>query len=411
MDGSMVETWYRLFLGMTGVLLTVLLLRLPLRYAFGSRIAYGIWLLVPIAMMGLVAGSLAPMSAFTPMALPVQVSEVRLPWSPVPTAPSSAEPMNWIVIAWIFGAMLFAVMQWWQQWTFVRRLGVLRPMPDGVWMSESADIGPAVVGVFPPRTVLPTDFYQRFTVPEQTFALAHESMHIRRRDPLVNLLVAIVRSLCWFHPLVHLAVRYFRIDQEFACDADVLTVHTQDRHHYASAILKGQLSSPALPAGCHLDSYTAVSLKRRFRMLQTPLPRRGRRILGTIIIAASAVTSAGLSWAQVPAENEANTQYQMSIKLWENGELKHQPVIVFLAGREAEIVFGENQQYKINATATPYPTAKGPDISLSIALYTTIAPSGQVGKASYQGIVKQGQVVSWGGRRFEVVTREIKRTP
>jgi hypothetical protein len=150
--------------------------------------------------------------------------------------------------------------------------------------------------------VLPADFYQRFTAPEQTFVFAHESLHIIRRDPLANFIVAIIRSLFWFHPLVHLAVRYFRIDQEFACDADVLGIHAQDRYHYASAILKGQISTPALPAGCHLDSYTAASLKRRFLMLQASLPSRRRRLLGATMIGISTLVSGGLAWAQAPVK-------------------------------------------------------------------------------------------------------------
>ncbi len=354
MDGNVLATGYRLLLCITGSLLAVFLLRAPLRYAFGSRIAYRIWLLVPITVIGLGAGSLAPMRAFTPVVLPVQVTDVRLPWSPLPPVSSPPGQMNWVFLSWVLGAALFVLLQGWQQYTFVRRLGVLRHGLNGAWMSESTDIGPAVVGVLPPRIVLPVDFYERFTVPEQAFVLTHESMHILRRDPLANFVAAMLRSLLWFHPLIHLAVRYFRIDQELACDAEVLGAHPQDRHHYARAILKGHLGGPALPAGCRLDSHAAIYLKRRILMLQATLPSRWRRVFGTSVIAISVIATGGWAWAQsprtlppvdssTPAEKAEKSAYELKMKLWENSTLKAERVLTILTdGRSSEIEIGRD---------------------------------------------------------------------
>jgi hypothetical protein len=122
-------------------------------------------------------------------------------------------------------------------------------------------------------------------------------MHIRRRDPWINFTTAIIRSLSWFHPLTHLAIRYFRVDQEFACDAAVLDMHTQDRRHYAYAMLKGQLGGPVLPAGCRLDSHAATALRRRILMLQTSPPSRRRRALGATAITISVIAGGGLACA------------------------------------------------------------------------------------------------------------------
>jgi TonB-dependent SusC/RagA subfamily outer membrane receptor len=319
-----------------------------LRYAFGSRLAYLIWLLVPMAMVGVVGGSFVPVKAFAPNALSVQISGIHLPWPPTLAAPSSSKHINWIVIGWMFGAMLFALMQSWQQYSFVRRLGVLRKISNGAWISESMDIGPAVVGVFPPRMVLPTDFFQRFSAPEQTFVLAHESMHILRRDPLANFVVVVVRSLVWFHPLVHLAIRYFRIDQELACDADVLSMHSQGRHHYASAILKSRIGIPALPAGCHLDSYTTASLKWRFRMLLTPLPSRKRQILGAITIGLSVITGGGMACA-------ANTDATNVTSVSQAPELtlRRTPEGVKLLATSTPVFVDGVRIYSENQNATP----------------------------------------------------------
>jgi beta-lactamase regulating signal transducer with metallopeptidase domain len=294
MGGSLPEAAYSVLFCVTGALIAGLLLRLPLRRVFGSRIAYQIWLLVPTAAVAATLGSLAPARALAPMALPIQIPDVRWMGSPSPAALGPIEGVNWVVVGWMIGAGLLALLQWWQQHAFVRRLGALQRTPNGAWISEANDIGPVVVGALQPKIVLPADFHQRYTSKEQALVLAHESMHISRRDPLINLTAAIVRSLLWFHPLLHLAIRYFRIDQEFACDAAVLNVHSHDRQHYAYAMLKGQLGGPALPAGCRLDSHAATCLQRRILMLQLSSPNRRRRVLGTLAIGASLVAACTL---------------------------------------------------------------------------------------------------------------------
>jgi TonB-dependent SusC/RagA subfamily outer membrane receptor len=130
-------------------------------------------------------------------------------------------------------------------------------------------------------------------------------MHVIRRDPLANLVVAVVRSVLWFHPLVHLASRYFRIDQELACDAAVLEGRPHDRSRYAHALLKTQFGGQELTAGCCLASRTVSSLKRRIIMLRTPAPGFWRRLLGATVVALSGMVSGSLAWAlqtpQTPA--------------------------------------------------------------------------------------------------------------
>ena len=81
------------------------------------------------------------------------------------------------------------------------------------------DIGPAVVGR---AIILPLDFEDRFTRAEQAAILAHEAQHLARGDVAANAVVALIQCLCWFNPLVHLAARWIRVDQEFACDAAVI---------------------------------------------------------------------------------------------------------------------------------------------------------------------------------------------
>ena len=81
---------------------------------------------------------------------------------------------------------------------------------------------PAVLGVFRPKVILPVDFEFRYTRLERLLVFSHERTHLRRGDAVWNAVVALVRCLLWFNPLVHLASNYLREDQEFSSDAAVV---------------------------------------------------------------------------------------------------------------------------------------------------------------------------------------------
>src|SRR5580704_15143534 len=216
MGSSLLAVVYHPLVCLTVALATVLVVRQPLCRAFGPRVAYTIWGLVPLVALG----ALIPVPACLPSAIPVQGAILHVPQPGAGIG--HGDPSRWVIVCWMIGAGLLAWVQWYQQRTFVRRLGMVRQDDTGEWVSEAPEIGPVVVGIFPPTIVLPFDFRHRYTLQEQALVLAHERMHLSRHDHLANFGVAVVRSLLWFHPLVHLANRAFRIDQELACDAAVL---------------------------------------------------------------------------------------------------------------------------------------------------------------------------------------------
>ena len=116
-----------------------------------------------------------------------------------------------------------------QQRAFLRSLGELRPREDGAFQAGSIAGLPAVVGLLRPRTVLPADFDLRYTGEQRTLLRMHELEHVARGDLWANALVAALRCVSWFNPLVHLAARWFRHDQELACDQRVLSHRPRSR--------------------------------------------------------------------------------------------------------------------------------------------------------------------------------------
>jgi beta-lactamase regulating signal transducer with metallopeptidase domain len=277
-------------------ILIVLALRVPVRRLAGARIAYALWLL--------------PLFAFLAWLVPARQVTVAVPQTAAAdmgqdamAAATSVSPDLLMIACWLagVGAMLatFAL----RQRGFVRSAGSLEPIAElghGVFRAAPAH-GPAVVGAWRPKIVLPQDFGARFTAEEQALVLAHERTHLDRFDPMVNAAAIGLRAVNWFNPLVHMAARALRIDQELACDAAVLARHTGMRRVYAEAMLKSHAAAFDIPVGCAWHTAAFHPLKERILML-TFSPSRLSRGLGLSFVAAAALGVCGAVWLMRPVD-------------------------------------------------------------------------------------------------------------
>ncbi len=286
-------------------MIAALAFRRPIRRIFGARAAYGLWLLVPIALLAVLlphAHETSP-AVGTPWTIGSVSSLIDSPHrlldqSP-PVAPSSIDWPRWALGVWGAGVALFVLYLAGLQRAFVKSLGTLSGS-RGVLRAERSAGCPALLGVLRPKVILPSDFESRYTRPERLLVLCHERTHLRRGDAVFNALVASMRCLFWFNPIVHVASRCFRVDQELACDAAVLNDHPGSRRTYATAMLKTQLTEGMLPVGCHWRS--AHDLKERVRMLQRPMPSRRRRLCGGALTALLSLVVGCTAWvAHAPA--------------------------------------------------------------------------------------------------------------
>jgi beta-lactamase regulating signal transducer with metallopeptidase domain len=268
----------------------VMILRTPTRKLFGPRIAYGLWLLVPLA----AAGILLPARVVT-----VTVRAATIPAAEAPTATyataalpvATAAPFDpWLLALglWIAGALASLAWMAWRQAQFGRD-------------AEAGLAGPAVVGVLKPRVVMPSDFGRRYSPREQFVVFAHEETHIVRHDTRINALVAAAACVNWFNPMLHVLVRFLRIDQELACDAQVIAMHPKVRRSYAEAMLKTQLAARPLPLGCHWLPTPAHPLTERIRLLSQAAPRPQTQALGLMMLTTLTLAAMGSAWAVKPA--------------------------------------------------------------------------------------------------------------
>lgn len=299
MTAEFLATLIESTLALSAAALLVLALRRPLRTLFGARVVYALWLLLPVA--AVVALLPEPSTTY---AMPLITAVPTLQDAAVPAIDS---PHQWIpqalLVMWTLGALVAAGIDFGRQRRFVQALGALRPRRDGSLESASDVIGPAVVGLWRARIVVPADFDRRFSDDERTLILDHERVHVARHDLLANLVAVTLRSAQWFNPIVHLAFARFRFDQELAADALVLQHRPGAGRPYAEAMLKTQLSPEWSPLGCHWQS--AHPLKERILMLKRPLPGIRRVVSGLVLAGGLSLAFGYTAWAVQPQARDA----------------------------------------------------------------------------------------------------------
>jgi beta-lactamase regulating signal transducer with metallopeptidase domain len=263
----------------------VMLLRLPARRLFGARIAYGLWILPPLAALAMLVPARVVTITVAATATTAETASAALSAMATPdSAPFDVQPL--IVGLWLAGVIASLAWQTWRQVQFTRA-------------ARAGRAGPAVVGLLRPRVVTPDDFAQRYTPAEREIVLAHERAHVERGDPTVNAALALLTCVNWLNPAVHVMAHWLKIDQELACDARVVAAHPKARKAYAQAMLKTQLAARPLPLGCHWSSHP---LAQRVRLLTRPAPSRGRRRLGASLTVLLGLAGAVGAWAARPAQ-------------------------------------------------------------------------------------------------------------
>lgn len=304
---ELIRTLIELTLMSSAATALALLIRKPAQRAFGARVAYVVWLCVPIAIIatllpgGVMNTPLLHVPVSVDALLPRDIATLATPTDATHSTVGQGSAIDWSVwasAAWATGALAFLAYLVGVQRAYLRSLGSLFEHGGTLRAEQSAGC-PAVVGVLRPRLILPADFESRYTQQEQSLVLAHERVHLHRADAMWNALAALVRCVFWFNPLMHYAASRFRIDQELSCDAAVMQRHPGARRVYADAMLKTQLADGALPAGCHWRS--AHPLKERLMMLKHPAPSLARRAAGCVFVAALSMGVGYAAWAAEPA--------------------------------------------------------------------------------------------------------------
>jgi TonB family protein len=267
----------------------VLMLRRGVRRMCGAATAYALWIL-PLA-MGL--------ASWIPARHATQAPPLRAARAMVAVVHDAAATMQ----GQRFVSMVLAAL--WMAGTAVMlarlvtgRLRLHREMkrcPDhfldrirGDWPAHPPSTirlhgsGPAVLWSGRTLLLLPEDFAERFTARERRLVLAHECMHVRRRDAYWNLLAEVMLAGLWFHPLAWFARSRFRLDQELACDEAILRRFPGAARPYAHTLMHGtgHAGTPVLATWRE-----APQLKERLTMIRQFSTRKPLRRMAVPVLA------------------------------------------------------------------------------------------------------------------------------
>ena len=286
----------------------VMLVRGPVRRAFGPQLAYALWalpalrlLLPPLPEDWLAAA--APITRAGETVVTVLVIDAAAP------AAAGGSLGFALALAWAVGTAGFLL------WHLVRHARFCHAVVssgepvdtrDGVVvLSSPAAPGPLAFGVWRRYVAFPRDFAERYDADERALALLHELGHHARRDLLANWAALVVLALHWFNPLAWRAFHAFRADQELANDARVLAACAPaDRHAYGRAIVKAAHGG-AVSAACHL--HTISDLKGRLKMLSMSGTSRRRLAAGSAAVTLLVAGGLGLTASGTAAERISAT--------------------------------------------------------------------------------------------------------
>ena len=185
---------------------------------------------------------------------------------------------NALPVLYLLGLAAVAGILAWQKIIYAKRLkggllmehnetvnGLLRDMGMGHVLVFSNDeiASPMVCGLISPRICLPTrmDFGNAVLL---RHVLAHEAMHIRRRDNWVKAVMLAALVLNWYNPLVWLMAKCLASDLEAACDAAVLKKYdTDQRKSYAYSLLAMAVS--ASRSSLLYSAFSKTEVERRVK--------------------------------------------------------------------------------------------------------------------------------------------------
>lgn len=163
------------------------------------------------------------------------------------------------------------VLDWWRYEQARARM----KRPKYRLMISPNTAAPLSVGLFSVRVVLPRRDY----APEELSLLfRHELAHILRSDNWTKLFMATCAAMCWFNPLMWLAMRRCAEDLELSCDEVVLCrADAAERKRYAALLL-----NTAGDARGFTTCLSASAAALRYRLKNIVRPRE--RLVGGVTV-------------------------------------------------------------------------------------------------------------------------------
>jgi predicted nucleic acid-binding Zn-ribbon protein len=169
-----------------------------------------------------------------------------------------------------------------------RMVGVRRPVKVIVCSQISA---PATWGWFRPVILLP-ERSERWIWERREVVLLHELVHVMRIDWPLRMLARLAAAVYWFNPLSWWALRRLHLEQEYACDEEVIALGTKPST-YASHLL--DIARSVIPQP--MLAVAALGMARRSKVegrIMAILERKIHRRVSLLVLIPAAICTAVL---------------------------------------------------------------------------------------------------------------------
>ncbi|WP_334056929.1 M56 family metallopeptidase [Alteromonas sp. S005] len=300
-----------------GILSLTLILLIVSEHFFTSRLGtsltYKLWALIP----GCLIVNNLPLSM---VSIPSN-SFARYVVGVKPTADTIAIE-TWFTL-WAVGASIitaYVLVHHFATWTSI---GKRRAIHTNAYYSSKAAT-PMLFGFIAPKVLIPFSFKSTFSQQQQALVLEHEAVHRKHCDHLWNTLALAIAILFWFNPLVWLALKSFRINQELACDHAVLKNKTEkEKLTYAKALVQcAEHCSRTITLYPTFGEKTTM-IKRLNAIKQ---PMSSNKVLAASVLSVAALLTINTALANVPPPPKAEANMDKS-KVNEASPVKRVPPI------------------------------------------------------------------------------------
>ena len=287
-----------------GILSVVLVLLMVCEHFFthkiGASLTYKLWALIP----GCLIVNNLPMSLVN---MPSN-SFTRYVVGVKPTI-ETAE-FETVLFIWLTGASVITAYVLMHHIKIWASIGKQRAIHTNAYYSNKTTT-PMLFGFISPKVLIPFSFKSVFSTKQQALVLEHENIHRKHHDHLWNMSALIIAIVFWFNPLVWLALKSFRINQELACDHAVLKDKTDnEKLIYAKALVQcAEHGSNALHVtrGLYPTFGEKRTMIKRLNAIKQPI--RNNKVLAAGVLSIAAMLTINTALANAPvAETKSDAK-------------------------------------------------------------------------------------------------------
>ena len=255
------------------------------------------------------------------------------PWLIIPLPGHGWTLLLWVWLAGLVGVLAVHIVQ---HLRFRRRIlspavPATDPLTRYIWEEALKEAGfrnpkyqlvispevktPLSIGLLPrcTRVVLPTRSYTR---EELYWVIRHEVIHLARQDSWSKFFLLFCTAICWFNPLMWVAMKRCAQDLELSCDETVLLfAHQSQRKEYAALLLNTAGDARGFTTCL---SASAATLRRRLERVLAPAARSSGAFLAGLLFFLLAISYGWMTFsygtapaAQVLYSDQDTAQYHI----------------------------------------------------------------------------------------------------